>query len=43
MQEDINELWAKVKLTTASLREANRGLEKLNEQESRQIKQECYN
>lgn len=43
MQEDINELWAKVKLTTASLREANRELEKLNEQESRQIKQECYN
>lgn len=43
MQEDINELRAKVESTTASLQEANKQLEKFNKLERRQIKQECYN
>ena len=43
MQEDINELRAKVESTTASLQEANKQLEKFSELECHQIKQECYN
>lgn len=43
MQEDINELKAKVESTTASLQEADKELAKLSDWlERRQIKQECY-
>ena len=42
MQEDINELKAKVESTTATLQQADKELAKLSELERRQIKQECY-
>jgi hypothetical protein len=43
MQEDINELKAKVESTTATLQQADKELAKLSDWlEGRQIKQECY-
>jgi len=43
IQEDLNELRAKVESTTANLQEANKQLQKFSELERRQMKQECYN